>query len=263
MQIHSIYKVLEIVKEAGAIAAEEQDRLAFEDRGYKEDGSIITEVDTKIDRLLSAKISGLYPFANILSEEIQRFFDPQKPYTFAIDPIDGSDSFSQNMPGWCIAVGLLNQQLQPVAGIVYAPGWDVLFFADIGKEAIYNGRAIDLTHRLDVTSPKVGLMVSSKIYREVVLDRFHGKLRSVGSTALHICMPLIYGGVVGSLSSSKAHIWDIAAAHAINLSLGWDLELLSGAKIDYSKLTDGGHSGEVILSGSKTALPYFRAVFRK
>jgi fructose-1,6-bisphosphatase/inositol monophosphatase family enzyme len=106
-------------------------------------------------------------------------------------------------------------------------------------------------------------MVSSKIYREVVLDKFRGKLRSVGSTALHICMPLIYGGVVGSLTSSKAHIWDIAGAHAINLSLGWDLELLSGAKIDYSKLTDGGHSGEVILSGSKTALPHFRAVFRK
>jgi hypothetical protein len=78
---------------------------------------------------------------------------------------------------------------------------------------------------------------------------------------MHICLPLIYGGVVGSLTSSKAHIWDIAGGHAINLSVGWDLELLNGAKIDYSKLTGGGFPGEVVLSGSKSGLPHFRSFF--
>jgi fructose-1,6-bisphosphatase/inositol monophosphatase family enzyme len=84
-------------------------------------------------------------------------------------------------------------------------------------------------------------------------------MRNVGSAALHICYPVIYGGVVGAVLHSAIHIWDIAAAHAINLSHGWDLEYLHGGKLDYAALVDGGRAEDFILAGPESIIGRFRA----
>ena len=70
-----------------------------------------------------------------------------------------------------------------MAGIVYAPRLDLLFFADLDQEAICDGYAIVLPHRWDAHSDKSRLMVSSRIYRELDLANYTGKGWGVGSAA--------------------------------------------------------------------------------
>ncbi|MBN1581428.1 MAG: inositol monophosphatase, partial [Anaerolineae bacterium] len=89
------------------------------------------------------------------------------------------------------------------------------------------------------------------IHRQVDLGAYPGKIRSIGSAALHLCFPLIYPGLLGALAGPGGHIWDIAGAHAVVRSLGFDFEYLDGERIDYGTLTDGRPLRDIVLAGSE------------
>ena len=260
MTIDSIENILEHVEAAGRMAAKAQQRMRLAERSYKDDGSVVTETDKLLDEYLFEQVTASYPQANVLTEETVRAFDPDKPYTFAVDPIDGTDVFSQGMAGWCVSIALFDGALAPIAGIVYAPKLDLLLFADVGKKATLNGAEISPPEPSEPLSYRSNIMVMSLLHRRLDLSKLPGKIRNIGSAALHLCFPLIYSGVVGSIEGSGGHIWDIAGAHALNRSLGFDLELLSGGPIDYARMVDGGPAGDVILAGHRQRIEELRAV---
>src|SRR5690242_12565255 len=109
MSIASIGHLLDSVRAAAEIAVAAQRHMEFSSRSHKSDGSVVTDTDRQIDTFLFERISKLHPDANILTEEAERPFDPQKPYTFTVDPVDGTDVFSQGMPFWAVLIGLLDQ----------------------------------------------------------------------------------------------------------------------------------------------------------
>ena len=262
MSIRSIENLIDTVKKAGALACQGQDRMTFANRFVKADGSIVTEYDRKVEDYLFTAISKLYPGVNILTEETARDFDEERPYTFAVDPIDGTDVFSQGMPNWCLSVGLLDREKIPVAGIIYAPRWKSLFFADIGKAALHNGQEIMPVDSAWLFDSRTNLMVTSTIGRHVDVSKFPGKCRNVGSIALQLCFPLIYGAVAGTVTG-KTFIWDIAAGHAINRSLGLTLEYLGGGEVTYEQMTDGSPSTDYILSGTVQVIRQLRACLKR
>jgi myo-inositol-1(or 4)-monophosphatase len=259
MTIHSIACILEDVKTAGRIALEAQ-LTGHLVRDYKPDGSVVTEIDKQLDSFLSACIERDFPQANLLTEEAPHPFDPQKPYTFAIDPIDGTDVFSQGMHGWCISLGLLDQRLRPVAGIVFAPRLDLLLIADVALPATLNGIPISLPGAPDPLSEKWNLMVSSRVHHEINLSRFPGKIRNIGSAALHLSFPLIYPAVFGAIQSAGVYAWDIAAAHALICSLGFEIGYLDGGQIDYSTMVRGGKASDLVISCARGRIAELRSI---
>jgi myo-inositol-1(or 4)-monophosphatase len=234
--------------------------MSLAERQYKKDGSVVTETDRRIDTYLFEQIVAHYPQANILTEETTRSFDPGKPYTFAVDPIDGTDVFSQGMAGWCVSVGLFDETLTPIAGIVYAPKLDLLLFADVGKRATLNRDELKPPNPTGPLSARSNIMVMSQLHRQLDLGKLPGKIRNIGSAALHLIFPLIYSGVAGSIEGSGGHIWDIAGAHALNRSLECDLELLDGGSVDYALMVGGNPVGDVILAGHRQRIDELREI---
>ena len=55
-------------------------------------------------------------------------------------------------------------------------------------------------------------------------------------------------------------MWDIAGAHAVARSLGFDFEYLDGERIDYAALTDGSSVSDIILAGSEPRRSELRKV---
>lgn len=259
----SIQDLLNHVKEAGALALEEQRRLDFSDRRYKDDESVITEADREVEELLCQRIGAHHPAANIITEESRHPFDPSKRRTFAVDPIDGTDVFSQGMPGWCVSIGLLDQDLAPVAGIIFAPRLDLLLVADVGGPVILNGSELPHPDPPDPISVRSNLMVTSRIHKNLDLSGYVGKIRGIGSAALHLVYPLIYPAVIGALEGPGAHIWDIAAAHALNRAQGRDLVYLNGEPITYQTMLNGGPAQDVIMSGAEPIVETLRDVLRR
>ncbi len=259
----AIHAILNDVRTAGAIAWEMQQRLSFSEREYKSDESVVTEADHRIEEFLCQRIAAEFPAANIISEEAKRPFDPEKPLTFAVDPIDGTDVYSQGMTGWCISVGLLDEHLVPTAGIIFAPRLDLLLVADAESGATLNGAPLPSIGLPESISIRSNLMVTSRIHQHLDLRGFVGKIRGIGSAALHLCYPLIYRAVIGAVEGPGAHIWDIAAAHAINRARDGDLVYLNGEKIDYRPLTDGRRAQDVIMGGHPLIVGQLRQVLRR
>src|SRR5215468_11252759 len=139
--ITSIRSLLPAIAEAGQLARQYYRAGAHLGTRLKADRSVVTEADTSVEALLRRAIDACYPGVNILGEEGGVTYDPSQPYTFVIDPIDGTLSFACGTPGWAICVGVLDSTLQPVAGIINAPSWDGLFVADLDPHspATYNG----------------------------------------------------------------------------------------------------------------------------
>ena len=257
MTIETLQPLLPHVQAAGRMALDLQQRGALQKR-IKGDGSIVTQADTQVEDLLLAQLAALYPEANILTEETVLTHDPDKAYTFALDPIDGTEVYSRGMAGWCVSLGLLDRDLVPIAGIIYAPRMDLLVVADVGQEATVNGHPAGADDVRLPLSGRSNLMVTSTIHRYLDLRRYPGKIRSIGSAEFHLASPVIYPEVVGGIQMPSTYIWDIAAAHAINRSVGYFFEYYSGQAIDYSGMIEGGQAQDLILAGSEPALTAMR-----
>ena len=79
----------EAIREAGKYAKEMQ---ASVHRSYKEDGSVLTEVDLEISHRILSLIQSLFPECGIISEEEYTERKDNAEYTFVLDPIDGTDA---------------------------------------------------------------------------------------------------------------------------------------------------------------------------
>ncbi|MBN1998904.1 inositol monophosphatase [candidate division KSB1 bacterium] len=253
--------VKKYVKAAGAIAFHTQKNFRFDNRNYKDDGSVLTQVDKNVENYLYKNLSLKYPHANYIMEESPVSFEVNKPYSFAIDPIDGTDVYSQGMPGWCVSVGLLDGNLVPVGGVIYAPAWGLLISVESSGQIRVNGRDLIPVKNLPPESPAANVMISSKIQKKVDVSGLNGKLRNIGSAALHMCFHLIYPGVVGTLGHG-GYIWDIAAAHAVNRAAGTCVRYLNGSEPDYEKLCRGESVGGPYLTGSEAFFRYLSRVVK-
>ena len=243
----TIEPLLDHVKKAGDKAAEKQARVL---RDYKKDGSIITHIDRELNESLAGAVRNYFPDANIITEESDEDFDSSRKYSFVIDPVDGTDAYSQMIPGWCVAVGLLEDN-QPAAGIIYAPLWGppggTFVYCDLQSPVYLNGR--EVIHEPDRLNPDdLQIMSSSKVHRYFDLRNFNGKIRTPGASIINIISPLIHKAV-GAAVLVPCSIWDIAAAHAVVKRAGLYFSYLSGMPVDYTELYVRNTCRDFIITG--------------
>ncbi len=241
------------VKEAGDYAAEKQKSVV---RNFKPDGSVLTEIDTKLDARLTSKIEELFPGCRIVSEENPADLKESSDWTFTIDPIDGTDSFSQSMPGWCVAVGILDRDMEPSGAVIYAPAWGpaggTLATLAPGGDLYLNGKKYFPEIDKGKEHP-FQIMAGSKIHRHFEYRSFKWKIRTTGSGVLNIMGQVIHNAVEGALLT-PCYIWDMAAAHAVIKKAGFSLQYLSGKKIDYGYLARRNKAEDYLVAGTETTI---------
>jgi len=255
-------KIEQAVLEAGNKARRRQKEIGF---SFKQDGSVVTEVDLETERFLTRVVSGEFPGANIVSEEYPSDFQADREITFTIDPIDGTDSFSQGMPAWCIAVGILDSTLTPVGGIIMAPRWGVdpdqgIFISAIpGREVSTSG--VNIAADQPSHTGASHLMIGSKVHRRYDLSSYPGKLRSFGSSVLHVISPLVHSAVEGALIP-PCYIWDIAAAHGVIQRYGLSLEYMNGSPVLYRTMVHRQIAEHHIVCGNRRTIQSIRKHIR-
>jgi len=127
-----VQQVCQAVRQAGQQAEQlSQHQFQISQKGPDD---FVTSVDQALDRQLSAQFATWFPQDGIVTEE-----NPQSTQAFhagysrlwVIDPIDGTDDFIQGKPAYAVMIGLL-QNYHPVAGWVYAPVPDQMYFGGPG-----------------------------------------------------------------------------------------------------------------------------------
>ena len=247
------------IKNAGSFALDAQSSAV---RSFKADGSVVTAVDLAINKALTSVIQEYYPGVNIIAEEASSSsYNPDLEYTFALDPLDGTDTYSMGMPGWCIALGLL-KNLEPVGGIVYAPSWGpagTLLVAEEKGSVTLNGRVFKVEKE---TAHPMQVMAPSTAHRYFDYSSFYGKVRNSGSSIISMSAIVLHSQISGALINNS-FIWDIAASHAVIRKLGFELEYLNGKKIEYKELVDRSALRDYAVCGTSEAVSAIRKSFAR
>ncbi len=241
--------LLEAIDYCGAYALEKQEDTV---RSYKPDGTVLTEIDLYINSYLRDTVNRLYPQCGIISEETESAHRDDCPGYFVIDPIDGTDVYSQGMPSWCIAVGILDEQLHPVGGIIYAPRWGIgsprgLFLSRFPGEGVYNQS--EPVEPKSFIPPVMQIVACSNTHKNIDFRRFDGKVRTFGSNIIHIVSPAVHSHIDVCIFS-PCYIWDVAAGHAMIQSLGLDIFYQDGTRLDYPDLSRRGKTEQTAFVGT-------------
>lgn len=117
---------------------------------------VVTQVDKACENMLVKAISKKFPSHSIIGEETGKHLHEDSPWAWVIDPLDGTNNYSQGLPIFCVSIGVTYEG-EPVVGVVYTPYLDELFTAVKGE-----GAYIQMGLCMDELLPPERLHVSMK-----------------------------------------------------------------------------------------------------
>lgn len=221
--------MLEFIKQlavdAGKLALERRQTLT-ESGIYAKgtDVDMVTDVDRETEAFIISKIQANYPEHGIFGEE-SGIQTSDSPYCWVIDPIDGTVSFIHDTHYWCVSIAL-QKDGETIAGAIYAPKLDELFYAEKGKGAFLNGKAIHVSNCSNMRSAMVSVGFACvrarrkpdcMIYFPQVLRQVQA-VRRCGSAALDLCN--VAAGRYDGYWEMELNLYDIAAGALIAAEAG-------------------------------------------
>ena len=203
------------VLEAGEICRQRQQTLTAADSKFKGPKDLVTDVDREVEEYLVARIRKNYPDHTIIREEGDDHVS-DSPYTWVIDPIDGTTSFAHGQPYYSISVALMYQGAS-IGGVIYGPALGQLFHAERGKGAFLNDAQITVSSTSALISSVLatgfacmrdGWEDNNLIYFTRLLPRIRD-IRRCGSAALD--MAYVAAGKYDGFWELNLNLYDIAA----------------------------------------------------
>jgi len=177
---------LELVQAGGKIIMEAYyaTDLPFE---VKEDGTIVTLIDRKVEQKMRQMIQKAFPDHAIWGEEFGGEVTPE--YTWVIDPIDGTSAFFSRKPTFGTLVALLKEG-RPILGAMYFPATEELLYAAQGEgcwyEHPYSEEKVRMLVQRDRPEPMI-LTHSDNIRSLLPLESL-GKLHAWGDCGQYLAL---------------------------------------------------------------------------
>lgn len=106
----------------------------------KADGSPVTVADRETERVIRDLLSRAHPQHAVMGEEYG-WTPSDQPYTWIVDPIDGTKSYLAGAPTYGMLLGLLYDEA-PVLGIIDIPALDERWCGMLGQPTTMNGRPV-------------------------------------------------------------------------------------------------------------------------
>jgi myo-inositol-1(or 4)-monophosphatase len=191
---------------------------------YKGEIDIVTEADRAAEEYLAAEVSRRFPDHGLMAEEGSAATG-SAPYTWVIDPLDGTTNFAHGFPFFCVSIALVDGK-GPLVGVVHDPTRPETFTATRGGGAFLNGRPLrvstedDLGHSLLAT----GFPYHIRQGGETNLDNFAAfavlsrAVRRAGSAALDLCY--VAAGRFEGYWELVLRPWDMAAGALVVTEAG-------------------------------------------
>jgi len=229
----------------------------------KENSSPVTDADEESEALILAGLARLLPGVPVIAEEeVAAGRVPEIGNRFLlVDPLDGTREFIEGRPDFTVNIGLIDDG-KPVAGVVYAPAREALYFGAAGEGAFYltcapradafePGRAHVIAVR---PPPEAGLVaVASRSHRQPETDAFLKTLNLAGTTSVGSSLKFCL------LAAGEADIyprhgptmeWDTAAGDAVLRAAGGSVRRLDGTPLTYGKTGENYRNPHFIAYGA-------------
>ena len=109
----------------------------------------VSEADRRAERTLRAELHKARPGFGFLMEESGACAGEDPDRRWVVDPLDGTTNFLHGIPHFAISIAL-EEAGQMVAGVVYEPLRDELFWAEKGVGCYLNRRRLRVSSRRDL-----------------------------------------------------------------------------------------------------------------
>jgi len=204
---------IEIAREAGIFL---KNKLYSEHTiDYKGEINLVTEADKISEKMITSKITTLFPDHDILAEE-STTIDRGSDFRWIIDPLDGTTNYAHGYPCFCVSIALERLNTM-IVGIVYDPMLDEMFVAEKGKGAFLNEREIHVSNTRGVIKSLLATGFPYDIredshnnlnyFNKMILQA--QAIRRAGSAASDLAY--VAAGRFDGFWELKLNPWDIAA----------------------------------------------------
>ncbi len=117
-------------------------------------GDFVSQADIRAENNLREDLNKARPGYAFLMEESGASGSENWSWRWVVDPLDGTTNFLHGIPHWAISIGLEKRlpdsTAETVAGLVYAPAVDEMFWAEKGMGAYMNERRLRVSARRDL-----------------------------------------------------------------------------------------------------------------
>ena len=223
---------LTLAAEADLIA---MDRYRSQDLGIqlKADKSIVTDADTRVERMIRTHLEKARPDDAVLGEEFGGAGESRRQWI--IDPIDGTSNFARGVPIWGALIALTIDGV-PVVGVVSAPALGRRWWGAAGHGAWlqYDGgearrlRVSGVASLEDATLSYNNLQTWDQygyLDRLVALSREVGRTRAFGDLWSYM---LLAEGAIDIAGEFDVKPWDVAALVPIITEAGGRVTTATG-----------------------------------
>lgn len=202
----------------------------------KRDGSVVTEIDHRMQARIRAQLARHWPEYGFLGEEmgeIQQRAALAAPGAglWCLDPLDGTTNFAAGLPFFSVSLGLVVAGRAEL-GLVYDPVRDECFTAQRGRGAWLNGEALARPTEMELR--RCIACVDFKRLPAHLAGRLaqafpYTSQRSIGSSALDWCW-LATGRFQVYLHGGQK-LWDFVAGELILREAGGHSTTLDGEPV--------------------------------
>ena len=113
---------------------------------HKGPSDFVTAADIKAEKTLRAELQKARPRFGFLMEESGEIQGEDGKHRWIIDPIDGTTNFLHGIPHFAISIGL-EMEGEMIAGLVYNPIVEEVFWAEKGQGAFLNDKRLRVSAR--------------------------------------------------------------------------------------------------------------------
>src|SRR5271165_6593 len=114
----------------------------------------VSQADMRAEQTLKEELNKARPGYAFLMEESGASGSENWTWRWVVDPLDGTTNFLHGIPHWAISIGLERRlddgSIETVAGMIYAPTVDEMFWAEKGAGAYLNERRLRVSARRDL-----------------------------------------------------------------------------------------------------------------
>ncbi|MGE3960970.1 MAG: inositol monophosphatase [Dehalococcoidia bacterium] len=195
-------------------------RYKDERRGIMAPHDVVSEVDEAIESLLRRRLAARHPEHAVLGEEGGLGGAAGAPFTWTIDPIDGTSNFVNGLPFYASAVGVLLDGV-PLAGAIWCSTTHALrpgvYHARHGGAFRFEGRAAASSARHAVgRERRLSTAPAPHKHREPGWDH-----RNFGAIALESAF--VAAGVLASARTHTSRTWDVAPGIVLARAAGHEV----------------------------------------
>jgi len=152
----ALYTVMErAVRKAGKGLVRDFGEVEHLQVSIKGPSDFVSTADLAAERALKAELEKARPGYSFLMEESGVTRGTDRDHVWIVDPLDGTTNFLHSIPHFAISVALQHKG-ELLAGMIYNPVVDELYWAEKGKGAYLNDRRLRVSGRRDLGEALIG-----------------------------------------------------------------------------------------------------------